>query len=116
MAGEMRDYGAMLLADPSLSEEGLTQLKNQFTELVTRNGGKVTDIAVLGRKRMSFKIGKHNEANYLQIKMQIPPAGVDPLVKAARPMERVVRLLLLTGDAFADAPAAPPKAQEKTEV
>ena len=114
MAALTREYGAMLIADPALSEDGLTQLKSQFTEIVTRNGGKVTEVSALGKRRMSFKIGKLSEGNYLQFKLQIPPAGVSELNRMSRALERVVRLVVLTGDAFPEPPApAAVKTEEK---
>lgn len=107
----LRDYGAILIADGSLSEEGLTQLKGQFTEMVTRQGGKITELTGMGKKRLSFRIGKHHEGNYLQIKLQVPPGGVDGLVKLVRGHERVVRFMILTADAMPEPVAVAPKAE-----
>lgn len=112
MTAAMRDYGAVLIADPGLSEEGLTQLKGQFTEMVTRHGGKVLGISALGKKRLSYRIGRHHEGNYLQVKMQLPPAGVDGLSKMARTLERVIRLMVLSADAFPEPAAAAPRSEE----
>ncbi len=105
-----------MIADPGLNEEGLTQLKGQFTEMVTRQGGKVLGITVLGRKRLSYRIGRHGDGNYLQIRMQLPPAGVDGLTKLSHTLERVIRLMILSGDAMPEPASAAPKAEEKTEV
>ena len=102
----------MLIADPALSEDGLTQLKGQFTEIVTRNGGKVVDVSGLGKRRMSFKVGKHSEGNYLQFKLQMPPSGVDGVNRMSRALDRVIRLMVLTEDAFPE-PPAPVKTDEK---
>ena len=114
MAALMRDYGAMMIADPALSEENLTQLKGQFTEMVTKNGGQVTEVTAMGKRRMSFKIGKHSEGNYLQFKLQMPPAGVVELNRVSSALERVVRLVILSGDAFPEPPApAAAKTDEK---
>ena len=116
MAALTREYGAMLIADPTLSEDGLTQLKSQFTEIVTRNGGKVVEVSALGKRRMSFKIGKHSEGNYLQFKLQIPPAGVGEVNRMSRALERVIRLLVLTGDAFVEPPAPAKTDDVKKEI
>ena len=112
MSVPLRDYGAVLIADPGLSEDGLTQLKNQFTEMVTRHGGKVVNVTALGKKRLAYRIGKHHDGNYLQIKMQLPPAGVDGLTKLSHTLERVIRLMILSGEAMPEPVAAAPKAEE----
>lgn len=109
----MRDYGAVLIADPGLSEEGLAQLKSQFTELVTRHGGRVQEVSAMGRRRLSYRIGRHSEGQLLQIRMQLPPAGVDGLSKMARTLERVMRLMVLSGDSLPEPPAA--KVDEKSD-
>ena len=113
MSVPLRDYGAILIADPGLSEDALGQLKSQFAEMVSRQGGKVVGVTALGKKRLSYRIGKHHEGNYLQIKLQIPPAGVDGLTKMAHALERVVRLMILSGDAVPEPAAVAPKAEEK---
>ena len=113
MSVPLRDYGAVLIADPGLSEDGLTQLKSQFAEMVTRHGGKVESVTALGKKRLSYRIGRHHDGNYLEIKLQLPPAGVDGLTKMSRTLEKVVRLMILSGDTLAGPVAAAPKAEEK---
>lgn len=114
MSVPLRDYGAMLIADSGLSEDGLAQLKSQFTEMVTRHGGKVESVTALGKKRLSYRIGRHHDGNYLQIKLQLPPAGVDGLTKMSHTLEKVVRLMILSGDALPEPVAAAP-AEEKKE-
>ena len=114
MSALLRDYGAILIADPSLSEEGLTQLKGQFTEMVERQGGRVVEVMGLGKKRLAYRIGKRQEGHYLQIKLQMPPAGVDGLTKMTRALERVVRWMILSGDAMPEPVAVAPKAEEKS--
>jgi len=109
----LRDYGAVLVADSGLSEEGLTQLKGQVTELVGRQGGKVVEVVSLGKKRLAYRIGKHPEGCYLQMKLQMPPAGVDGLTKMVRALERVVRWMILSGDAMPEPAAVPSKVEEK---
>ena len=116
MAALTREYGAMMIADPALSEDGLSQLKSQFTEIVTKNGGKVVEVSVMGKRRMSFKIGKYSEGNYLQFKLQMPPAGVGEVNRMSSALEKVIRLMILTDDAF-PVPPAPAKTDEvKKEI
>ena len=98
MGVSLRDYEAILIADPDLNEEGLTQLKTHFSDMVTRHGGKVQDTSVLGRRKLSYRIGKYSEGNYLQVKMQLPPAAIDPLRRTAHLIEQVVRLMVVTGN------------------
>ena len=95
MAASFKDYEAILIADPELNEEALSQLKTHFADLVTRHGGKVQDNQVLGKRKLSYRIGKFSEGNYLQIKLQLPPASVEPLKRVAQLIEPVIRLMMV---------------------
>ena len=102
-----KDYEAILIADPELNEDGLTQLKSHFADLVSRHGGKVQDTQMLGKRKLSYKIGKFNEGNYLQIKLQLPPASVEALKRVAQLIEPVIRLMVVIQSALPAQQAAP---------
>ena len=96
MAVSLREYEAILITDPGLNEEALKELKGQFGELVTRHGGRVEDSLFLGKRKLSYRIGKFSEGNFLQIKLQMPPAALDGFKKMAHLIEPVVRLLVVS--------------------
>ena len=104
MAASFKDYEAILIADPELNEEGLTQLKSHFSDLVTRHGGKVRDAQVLGKRKLSYRMGKFSEGNYLQVKLQLPPASVEALKRVAQMIEPVIRLMVVIQAALPDSP------------
>lgn len=112
MASSSKDYEAILIADPELNEEGLNQLKTHFADLVTRHGGKVQDSQLLGKRKLSYRIGKFGEGNYLQIKLQLPPASVEPLKRVAQLIEPVIRLMVVIQAAL---PSAAAQASVKPE-
>ena len=100
MAVSLRDYEAILIADPALNEEALTELKNQFGELVTRHGGRVEDSQFLGKRKLSYRIGKFSEGNYVQVKLQMPAAGLDGLKRVTHLIEPVMRLLVVSSSSL----------------
>jgi len=95
MTALSKDYEAILIADPDLNEEGLTQLKTHFADLVTRNGGKIQETQMLGKRKLSYRIGKFSEGNYLQFRLQLPPASVEALKRVAQLIEPVIRLMVV---------------------
>ncbi len=99
-----KEYEAILIADPDLNEEGISQLKTHFSDLVTRHGGKVQDAQVLGKRKLSYRIGKFSEGNYLQVKLQMPPPPVEPLKRVTQLIEPVIRLMMVIQSAL---PAGP---------
>ena len=94
MAVALREYDAILIARPDLNEEGLTQLQGQFSDLVTRQGGRVVGSSSMGKRKLSFRIHRVHEGTYLQIRMELPPEGVAGLRKAAVLLDPNVRLMV----------------------
>ena len=112
MAASFKDYEAILIADPELNEEGVAQLKTHFADLVTRNGGKVQESQVLGKRKLSYRIGKFSDGNYLQFRIQLPPASVEALKRVAQLIEPVIRLMVVVQSVLPVGPQPEAAAQE----
>lgn len=97
MAESLRDYEIILIAHPDLNAEALGQLQTQFGEMVARQGGQTVENTLLGRRKLSYRIGKYQEGNYLQVKVQLPPSGVEGLKRSASLMESLVRIMVVRG-------------------
>lgn len=93
----LKDYEAILIADPGLEGEALTALKTRFGEMVSRQGGQVVESVVLGKRRLGYRIRNRSEGIYLQMKLKMPPEGVDPLKKTAGTLEPLLRLMVVCG-------------------
>ena len=94
MSNVMREYEAILIARPE-TEADVPKLQGQFTELVARHKGQVTQNTLLGKKRFNHRIQKLNEGVHLQLRFQLPPAEVAALKKAARMSESVLRFFMV---------------------
>lgn len=97
MAEAVRDYEAILIVHPDLNAEAIGPLQAQFGEMVTRLGGRVVESAVLGRRKLSYRMGKYNEGNYLEVKLQLPPESVEGLKRSAALMESLIRMMIVQG-------------------
>ncbi|MBI3312437.1 MAG: 30S ribosomal protein S6 [Candidatus Omnitrophica bacterium] len=93
----LKDYEAILIADPGLNPEALAQLQAQLGEMVTRQGGRVAENILLGKRKLSYKIGRHHEGHYLQAKLQMPPAGMEGLKRAVALTDSVMRMMVVRG-------------------
>ena len=97
MSKSVRDYEAILIAPPDLSEDGVSKLQAQFADLVSRQGGKVLQSANLGKRKLSYKIGRFSEGIYLQAHVQLAPAEIAPLQKAVGLVDSIARLMIVQG-------------------
>lgn len=114
MADSFRDYEAILIVHPDTNADAMQKLQQQFGETVSRQGGRVTETVPLGKRKMTYRIAKQGEGQYLQMRLQLPPAAVEPLRKAVGLMESVLRLMVVQGTAPA-APAARPEGETRGE-
>ncbi len=92
-----RVYEAILIVHPEPTEEVLSKLQTQFTDLAGRHSGRVLDSVNLGKRKLSYKIGKFTEATYLQVRFEVPPAEVAGLRKAVSMMDLVERVMIVEG-------------------
>ena len=94
---ELRKYEAIVIANPDLNEEAFSKLQTQLGELVTRHGGQVLETIPLGKRKLSYKIGKALEGNYLQVRLQAPASEIVQLKKALGLMESIIRFMVIQG-------------------
>ncbi|GEM_PF-2432419 len=104
----LRDYTAILIAHPELNEEAVLKLQAQLGELVARQGGQVLQNVSLGKRKLSYKIGKWSEGVYLQVQLKLPPSAVAELKRTSSLIESVLRLLLVQETVPAMAERTPP--------
>ena len=116
MAETMREYQTILIVNPELKPEAQEQFQGQFGEQVARLGGRVIESVVLGRRRLSYKMGRHVEGNYLQAKIEIPTLQVESLKESVSRMEPVIRMMVvLTTGAAAPLLGAAPASEAESE-
>lgn len=91
----VRTYEAMVIANPQLSDEALEQLKGQLSEVVKRQGGRVLETTLLGRRRLSFPIRKEAEGTYLQVRLEVASGEVVKIQRAVALIESVLRMMVI---------------------
>ncbi len=107
MSVNLRDYEAVLIASPELNEEAVSTLRTQLNEVVSRHQGKLLESVVLGKRKLSYPLGRWSEGLYLQLRLQLPPSEVAALEKAVKMMEGNVRFMVTHPSSPAPVPAAP---------
>jgi len=104
----------LVIVDPQSPEEALNQQQAQFAELIQRHEGKVLESFSLGRRRLSFRIGRFSEGTYLQFRVELPPAQVANVRKAASLLGSQLRLLMVQ-ESLGQVPAPSPEGAVNAE-
>lgn len=99
----IRSYQAMAVVSPALNEEGIQQLSKQLEELIVRQGGKVQQSMVLGKRRLSYPIKKSNEGIYLDIRFEAPSGDLVKIERAIGLIESILRFMVVRPPSRSDA-------------
>ena len=85
----MRNYEIMFIVRPTLSEDEVKKVVNNFKKVITDNGSKVTDVKEMGQRELAYEIKKCKSGYYFVFEVE----GKDD--KAVKEFDR---LGLISGD------------------
>ncbi len=98
-------YETMYILRPDIPEEEVETHINRYRDLVIEAGGEVLDCQMRGKRRLAYSIAKHREGIYVQLNHDGDGQQVDPLERAMRLSEDVIRYLTVKQDG----PMPPPR-------
>lgn len=94
----MRTYEVVFIAAPNTTEEDLNKLNSQLEHVVTDLGGKVTKTDVWGRKKLAYKIGKHDEGVYVVLYIEGAGHEIAEVERRLRVNDLVIRHMTVRTD------------------
>ena len=94
MSSLNRRYEAIVIVHPDLTEEQLSNFEKETAQLIQRHGGELLEKFNLGKRKLSFKIGRFTEGLYLEIRFVLPTAQVGALGKGMVLLEKVIRFMV----------------------
>lgn len=66
----MRNYEIMFIVRPTLSEDEVKKVAENFKGILTNNGAKVLDVKELGQKELAYEIKKCKSGYYFVIEAE----------------------------------------------
>ena len=106
------DYEVTYILRPQLEEAEITERSNAIADVLKNNGGIVSNIELLGKKRLAYEISDLREGVYVVMSFKAEAAAAKELERQLRLNEDVMRALVIKLDkhtlAAAAAPPAPP--------
>lgn len=95
----MRQYELMMIIDPETDERQIQPTLEKMLAVVSKEGGKVEEIDVWGRRRLAYDIKKKSEGIYAVIDFTSESATAKELDRQLGLNESVLRTKLLRRDA-----------------
>lgn len=94
----MRTYEIVYIVAPNTTDEGLTKLNSQLEKVITDLGGIITKTDNWGRKKLAYKIGKHDEGIYVVLYMEGSGNEIAEVERRLRVNDLVIRHLTVRTD------------------
>ncbi|HET7303563.1 MAG TPA: 30S ribosomal protein S6 [Segeticoccus sp.] len=91
----MRQYELMIILDPDVEERTVKTSIDRFLTVVTKDGGRVDNVDIWGRRRLAYDIRKKSEGIYAVITMTAESATAKELDRQLGLSESVMRTKLL---------------------
>lgn len=94
----MRQYEVMYVLRPDLEEEKVKANVNRYSEVVTKNGGEVTNLQELGKRRLAYEIKKFREGFYVLMNFRANSDVVAEVERLMKINDDVMRFLCVRED------------------
>ena len=102
----MVKYESIFITDPAASDDEVAGLLKGFEESLTAGSGKLVKVERWGKRRLAYRVGRHEDGNYTLLLMECPPAAARELERRYRMNDRIIKYLTVRLDK--DFPQAPP--------
>ncbi|HVX80688.1 MAG: 30S ribosomal protein S6 [Devosia sp.] len=99
-------YEHIFLARQDVSAQQVEELTNQFTEVLSQGGGKVTKTEYWGLKTLSYRIRKNRKAHYSLLNIDAPHTAVAEMERQMRINEDILRFMTIRVDELEEGPSA----------
>ena len=98
MATALRDYELVVILNPEIGDDVISESLERLNEGITSRGGEVVGVDHWGRRRLAYPIRRHFEGNYVVSQVKLDPAEVPAFEGALRISEEVIRHLIVKAD------------------
>ena len=101
----MPNYESTFICSPETTVEKIEELTEKAKKIIESNGGQVTLVQNLGKKRLAYPINKIREGSYVYFEITAPGVIVSALENLYKVNEPIIRSLTVKVEK-----KAPPKA------
>jgi len=89
----LREYETTFLVKPDLTDDGVDKIKDRVRTIVSREGGKVIQFTVMGKKKTLYPVAKQPRAIYVRAHYLGGTAMVAEVERNLRNFDEVTRFL-----------------------
>lgn len=90
----MRKYEIMYIVRSDLEEAAVQAVVEKFQGIIN-NGGEVTKLNVMGKRRLAYEINKFRDGIYVLVNFTATPEVVKELDRVLRITDEVIRFMIV---------------------
>jgi small subunit ribosomal protein S6 len=94
----MHNYEIMFIVRPDVDEETVKATREKVQATITENGGELTNIDDMGKRRLAYEINNHREGVYSVYTFKGEAGVVDELDHVIRINDNIMRHLIINID------------------
>ena len=92
-----RQYEVVFIVDPTADEE-VSKLTDNFTQIVTDQGGVVTKAETMGKRQLAYEILHHKDGTFVLLEIEGSGREIAELERRMRVNDRVLRYITVRVD------------------
>ena len=85
----------MFIVDPAVSDDGLAQIQQRFSDLATARGAELKKVAPWERRRLAYEIKGRRDGIYILAEFRADPKVILELENQLKVSEQVLRHLVV---------------------
>lgn len=98
-------YEHVFISRQDLSNTQAEALIEEFSNVLSENGGSVVEQEYWGVKTMAYKVNKNRKGHYAFLKTDAPSAAIQEMERLMRLHEDVMRVLTIKVDGHEEGPS-----------
>lgn len=99
-------YEATFIVRQDLSKADVSKLMDSYSEIITKDGGKVVKNEYWGLRNLAYKVQKYRRAHYNMLAVDAPDSAMKEVERLARYNEEVLRNVTIRVDEIEKEPSA----------
>ena len=90
----MNNYEGLFIVSPALAKEDLEKALSYIREQITKHKGTIEKAEDLGKRKLSYRIGKQREGQYYLLNFKVEPQLVKEIERAYKLNEAILKVLI----------------------
>jgi small subunit ribosomal protein S6 len=92
-----RQYEVVFIVDPTADDE-VSKLTENFTQIVTDQGGVVTKAETMGKRQLAYEIQHHKDGTFVLLEIEGSGREIAELERRMRVNDRILRYITVRVD------------------